>query len=172
MIKLAKTSGVKRISFLAADIASVAYGRDRNGNADDKSNIALNENEIGELRSIIDILAQEHSDDFSSGLISESPQKLHLIADYYEALLGNKPFPKNLCNAPMVSAVITSTGDIHPCFFLPAFGNIRKTGFDSLINSDPIISTRKQVRNYELTRCQECVCTLYTSPKAALKDRF
>ncbi len=172
MIKLAKTAGVKRISFLAADVSSDAYGRDTRGKVSDSNSIALNENEVEELRNIINKLAESNKNDFSSGFISESPAKLHHIADYYEALLGKCAFPKNLCNAPMVSAVITSTGDIHPCFFLPSFGNIRKSGFDPLINSDSVKSTRRQVRNYELTRCHECVCTLYTSTIAALKDRF
>jgi Fe-coproporphyrin III synthase len=172
MIMLAGSTGVKRISFLAADVASAAYGRETPEIVKEEPDISLNETEITELRSIIDELAENSKADFSSGLISESPSKLHHIADYYEALLGKRSFPKNLCNAPMVSAVITSTGDIHPCFFLPSFGNIRKTQFTSLINSDSIKSTRRSVRNYEPVRCHECVCTLYTSPIAALKDRF
>lgn len=174
LIGLAKKTGISRVSFLAADVSSDAYGRDTRGAVEDESRIALNATEITELRSIIDILAVKYEKEFSSGLISESPEKLHHIADYYDALAsrGSMPFPKNLCNAPMVSAVITSTGDIHPCFFLPSFGNIRRNSFTELINSPSIINTRKQVSKMEPVRCKECVCTLYTSPKNALLDRF
>lgn len=174
LIELAKDTAIGRISFLAADVSSDAYGRDTRGAVEDESRIALNEAEIIELRDIIDKLAIKFEKEFASGLISESPAKLHHIADYYDALIsgGSMPFPKNLCNAPMVSAVITSTGDIHPCFFLPSFGNIRKNTIAELINSPSIIDTRKQVSKMEPVRCKECVCTLYTSPKNAMFDRF
>jgi MoaA/NifB/PqqE/SkfB family radical SAM enzyme len=174
LIELAKHTGIRRISFLAADVSSDAYGRDTRGAVEDESRIALNDAEIIELRDIIDYLAVKYEKEFASGLISESPEKLHHIADYYDALIsgGSMPFPKNLCNAPMVSAVITSTGDIHPCFFLPSFGNIRNSSFSELINTPSIIDTRKQVKKMEPVRCKECVCTLYTSPKNALLDGF
>lgn len=174
LIELAKRTGIKRISFLAADVSSDAYGRDTRGSVAEENQIALDLNEIKELRNIINELAVKYESDFASGLISESPEKLHHIADYYEALAsgGKIPFPKNLCSAPMVSAVITSTGDIHPCFFLPSYGNIRKNLFSELINSPSIISTRKLVKKMEPLRCKECVCTLYTSRKNALLDNF
>lgn len=172
MICMAKQAGVKRISFLAADVSSEAYGRDTRGSVADESSIALNISEVGDLRKLIDSAEIEFGNEFASGFVSESTKKLHHIADYYDALLGNIAFPKNLCNAPMVSLVITSTGDVHPCFFLPAFGNIRITGIKTLANSASIRETRKDVKAYSLERCQKCVCTLYTSPKNALLDRF
>lgn len=174
-IELAKRTGVDRISFLAADISSEAYGRDNNserGTIADESKIALNADEVKLLKSIINKAAVEYRDDFSRGLISESPGKLQHIADYYSALKGNNSFPKNICNAPMISTVITSTGDIHPCFFFPKYGNIRNNSFNDLINSGSIVNTRKQVRSMDPGRCKKCVCTLFTSPRAALMDRF
>lgn len=172
MIRMAKQAGVKRISFLAADVSSEAYGRDTRGKVAEESSIALNKPEVEELRNLIGSASGEFKNEFDSGFISESAAKLLHIADYYDALLGNIAFPKNLCNAPMVSLVITSTGDVHPCFFLPSFGNIRKTGIAELANSGSIKKTRGDVKAYSLERCQKCVCTLYTSPKNALLDRF
>lgn len=174
-IELAKSTGVNRISFLAADVSSDAYGRDHNstrGEVSSESSMALNGNEVLELKEIINQTALKYKDEFHSGLISESPEKLHNIANYYSALNGNDTFPKNFCNAPMVSTVITSTGDIHPCFFLPEYGNIRKNTFNELINSDPITGTRKQVKAMEPDRCKKCVCTLYISPRTSLKGNF
>ncbi len=172
MIKMARTAKVNRISFLAADVSSEAYGRDTRGAVADESSIALNIAEVEELRKLIDSAAVEFRREFASGLVSESPRKLHHIADYYNALSGIKSFPKNICNAPMVSLVITSTGDVHPCFFLASFGNIRSGSVRELANSASIKETRKAVKEYFLERCQKCVCTLYTSPKNALLDRF
>lgn len=174
-IELAKHTGVSRISFLAADVSSEAYGRDHTsvrGEVSSESTMSLNENEVMELKEIINQAALKYKDEFHSGLISESPEKLQHIAKYYAALNGNDTFPKNFCNAPMVSTVITSTGDIHPCFFLPKYGNIRRNTFNELINSDPITGTRKQVKAMKPERCKKCVCTLYISSRTALKGNF
>lgn len=174
-IELAKQTGADRISFLAADVSSEAYGRDNNptrGAVASESSMALNKDEVLELKDIIYRASIKYKNEFESGLIAESPEKLHHIAYYYAAIIGKDTFPKNFCNAPMVSTVITSTGDIHPCFFLPRYGNIRENKFNELINSESIINTRKRVKVLEPMRCKKCVCTLFTSPRAALMDRF
>lgn len=175
LIEIAKQTGVSRISFLAADVSSEAYGRDNNPNRGavaSESSMALNKDEVLELKDIIYRASVKYKDEFERGLIAESPEKLHHIAYYYAALNGNDVFPRNFCNAPMVSAVITSTGDIHPCFFLPKYGNIRESSYKELINSETIINTRGRVKVMEPERCKKCVCTLFTSPRAALLDRF
>lgn len=171
-IDMARKAGVKRISFLAADVSGEAYGRESKGTVENESEIALNQDETAELRVIINEMAVKNKSDFDSGFISESPQKLLGLAEYYDALNGTGRFPKTLCNAPMVSLVITSTGNIHPCFFLPAFANVRSTPFPAAANTESIQRTRKAVRSYEPAECKRCVCTLYTSRRSALADKF
>jgi Fe-coproporphyrin III synthase len=171
-IHMTRSTGVSRISFLAADVSSDAYGRDTQGIVSDENSIALDLGEIKELRKIIDDIALKYSSEFSGGFISESPGKLRHIADYYEALHGNIPFPPNLCNAPNVSLVITSTGDVHPCFFLPKFANIRLGSLRTIINDPEIKTSRDDVKLMKLDRCQKCVCTLYVSPFNALNNNF
>lgn len=171
MVSLAKTLGVKRISFLSADVMPGAFGRD-DATALQDQNILLNENEIKEFRRVIQEMKEEFNTEFESGFISESPAKLIHLADYFEAHLGSSGFPKTTCNAPMVSAVITSTGEIQPCFFLPSYGNIRKDPVSELINCNSIKDTRKKLQNNELERCKTCVCTLTVNSKSALYDRF
>ena len=104
--------------------------------------------------------------------ISESPGKLRHIVQYFEALAGKASFPRNDCNAPMISAVITSTGNIQPCYFLPAFGNIREKSLVDLANAPGIKATRRDVKNYALDRCKTCVCTLCIRPGSALLREF
>lgn len=174
-IELAKQTGVNRISFLAADVQSEAYGRDNlevRSQASESGTMTLDNNEVLELKKIIYDVSQKYENEFASGFISESPEKLMHIADYYSAINGNVEFPRNFCNAPMVSAVITSTGDIHPCFFLPKYGNLRNKNFNKLINSASIKKTRISVKVMEPDRCKKCVCTLFIPPRAALMDRF
>lgn len=174
-IELAKSAGVNRISFLAADAESEAYGRDNHevrSRASDQNGMTLDKNEVLELKSIISDVSDKYTNEFAGGFISESPEKLLQIANYYSALTGLDKFPRNICNAPMVSAVITSTGDIHPCFFLPKYGSIRENKFKELINCEAIKNTRSIVKIMKPDRCKKCVCTLYIPPAAALMNRF
>ncbi len=168
MIELAKSLGVDRISFLAADVYSDSFGRDTRGYADKNENILLDENEIDEFRNVIGETIVKHKEDFDNGFVSESPGKMFHILQYYQACIGKAEYPRNICNAPMVSAVITSTGIILPCYFLPSFGNLRKAPLAELLNNKAIKSTRKNVRSYVLDRCRQCVCTLHVNPRRAL----
>ncbi len=172
IIQFAKSVGVSRISFLAADVLSESFGRYDHELVKNKEDIILNEEDIASFRTIIDETSVRFKSDFDSGFISESPEKLHKLASYYSALLGKNEFPQVLCNAPNVSAVIQSNGEILPCFFLPEYGNIRSTPIEETLNSPSIQTTRTQVKNCELERCKTCVCSLYVSPKQALLDGF
>ena len=169
-IKLAKSAGVDRISFLSADIASDAFGRDTAPRGE--MDFSLSAEEVNKFRETVNSVIKEYQSEFASGFISESPQKLMKLADYYGALRGMNDFPQNFCNAPMVSAVITSTGNIHPCYFIESYGSIRQTGLKNLVNSFEIKKVRQEVRNLTHPKCKTCVCTLNVSAKNALMGRF
>lgn len=172
MIELAKSAGVSRISFLSADVFSESFGRDTRGYVEKNENILLDKSEIEEFKNIISSAIEKYAVEFNNKFISESPDKIYRILEYYEACIGLNEYPRNQCNAPNISAVITSTGDMLPCYFLPSFGNIRKNTVQNLLNNDMIISTRKDVKDYILDRCKQCVCTLNISSKNALLNRF
>ncbi len=171
-VHLARSTGVDRISFLAVDVLSDAFSRGTTNSRDDDNHILLDKEEIVEFRSIIDEMSVSFKREFESSFIAESPAKLLHIAEYFEAVLGLAPFPKNQCNAPMVSTVIASTGEVKPCFFLPAFGNVRNDTIPNLLNGIQAKTIRSTVREYSLERCQTCVCTLKKNPMDALMDNF
>jgi MoaA/NifB/PqqE/SkfB family radical SAM enzyme len=172
LVGLAKSLGVNRISFLAADVLSDSFGRTKQKSTLPNETISLSAEELKEFMVIIEQMFVNNKPEFESRFISESPEKMMHILQYFQALLGQHPFPENTCNAPMVSAVITANGNLQPCFFLPSFGNIRNESFLSLINNEVITSTRKKVKEYTLKQCQECVCTLNVSSRAALFNKF
>lgn len=172
MVRLARELGVSRISFLAADVGPLAFGRGERGAVVPREALTLDAGEIAEFRRVISHLARESAGDFSSGFIAESPARLMRLAEYFEALIGAGPFPPTSCNAPMVSVVITSTGDLLPCYFLPRFGNIRQTALPDLINGGEIRSMRREVRAGTPGPCKTCVCTLNVRPARALLGRF
>ena len=132
----------------------------------------LDEEETIEFRDIIGMMVTKYQNEIQSRFISESEEKLFHLVQYFEALIGKTSFPRNNCNAPMVSAVITSTGIVQPCYFLSSFGNVKKEPFPTLLNNERIVSTRKNVRSYSLDRCKTCVCTLHVGAFNALADRF
>jgi MoaA/NifB/PqqE/SkfB family radical SAM enzyme len=172
LIGLARSLGVGRISFLAADLLSEGFGRDGKGLPAPSESISLTIDELSEFRVTVEAMALAFRREFETGFISESPDKLRHLVDYFGALIGQNPFPRNECNAPMVSAVITSTGELQPCYFLPSFGNAREGMLERSLNNDAIVDTRRKVRAYALDRCRTCVCTLRKSSVAALLDRF
>ncbi|MBM2840939.1 MAG: Radical protein [Bacteroidetes bacterium] len=172
MVSLAKSLGVNSISFLSADVLSDSFARDTRGKVALDERITLTENETIEFRRLTEQFVVDNRVYFESGLLSDPPQKFFHMVQYFEALVGKTPFPRNHCNAPMVSAVITSTGQLLPCFFLPSYGNIRQNKIKDLFNTDGIRRTRNSVRRYELERCRTCVCTMNKTPTAALMDRF
>ena len=172
MIDWARDLGVDRISFLSADTHSGAFHRDSEGQVPAKDRIFLNREEAIEFRSIMTELLTSHRPEFESSFVSENASKMFHLVEYFEAVNGLTPFPPNRCNAPSVSAVITSSGDLLPCYFLPSYGNVRSGSLSGQLNGDDIRRTRRDVRSLKLAQCQKCVCTLRVSPAAALADRF
>jgi MoaA/NifB/PqqE/SkfB family radical SAM enzyme len=172
MVELAKSLAVDRISFLAADVLSDSFGRASRGSVIPAEELRLNDSEVIEFRRLIVKMVKDHAADFTTNLISTTPDGLFHILQYFEALIGKAEFPRNYCNAPMVSAVITSQGDMLPCYFLPGYGNIRMSTIHKLANSAHAISTRENVKHYTLERCGRCVCTLNMQPLSALLGRL
>lgn len=172
MVDFARNLSVDRISFLAADVLSDGFGRDTRGAAAADEEIMLSHDETLEFRRTVDRLVSERKADFDAGFISQPVDRFYHIVQYYEALATGAAFPRNVCNAPMVSAVITATGELLPCYFLSRYGNIRQEPLAQQINCDSIRTIRRQVRRYALDRCRTCVCTLHVQPHIALFDQF
>jgi MoaA/NifB/PqqE/SkfB family radical SAM enzyme len=172
MVDLAKSLGAQRISFLAADALSEAFGRERGGKLASVPSFMLSKDETAQFRGVIDSLCSTHAADFESNFISESPAKLYHLAEYFEAFNGMREYPRVLCNAPNVSAVIDSTGNVLPCFFLPVFGNVRSAEIHTLLNNELARTTRDGVSEGAVERCKTCVCSLYVSPMRALTSGF
>ncbi len=172
IVALAHSLGVHHVSFLAADVMTDAFGRKAAGQAAIDPSVALDASEALEFRRLVEEMALTCADEFRQGFIAQSPEAMFHIAGYFAALQGLAPFPRNICNAPMVSAVVTSTGAMKPCFFLPALGNVRSSDLDAIANSPMARSTRSAVKAYSLDACKSCVCTLHVSPASALLGRF
>jgi MoaA/NifB/PqqE/SkfB family radical SAM enzyme len=156
LIDKAKAMGLDGVSFLAADVASEAFGRHRR---EDLCRLLLDREEVAEFRAIVRQVTVDYGDDFASGFIAESPAKLSRLPQHYAAMLGDEPFPSIACNAPWVSAVIEADGNVRPCFFHQAVGNIRDRPLAAIVRHD-LRAFRAGLDLWTDNVCRRCVCSL------------
>ncbi len=75
-VTLARELGATQISFLAADVRnSHAFGRTSGFNAD----MALHASDLQRFEETLNILEQDHAQEFRSGFIAENPAKLRRL---------------------------------------------------------------------------------------------
>ena len=117
-------------------------------------------------------MEQGYREDFRSGFIAESPQKLRRILQYFSAIRGLGPYPPVRCNAPEFSAVVGATGRVQPCFFIsgPLDARISDTGarpggdLGSVLNSSGMSALRTAIRDGRRAECKTCVCSMWRDP--------
>lgn len=173
LVDLAKRIGARGISFLAADSAnSHAFGRTndlgvRTGDAG--ADLALSPDDLPVFERVLCSLEQDHFDDFRSGFIAESPQKLRRILQYFAACCGQDVYPTVRCNAPEFSTVIGATGRVQPCFFIPGPSDARLVGdgdrsprtLAGTLNGDGMATLRASIRSGARVECRTCVCSMW-----------
>jgi Fe-coproporphyrin III synthase len=168
IIRSAKEIGLHSISFLPADVSSDAFNRETPWDGERQDEILLAEDELTELRNIMESILMEFGHFFKTHFISESVQKIQKIYYYYAAYYGLNDFPYKKCNAPWVSTVIESDGTVRPCFFHKAYGNIRMGSLESIINSKAALEFRRDLDMDSNETCIKCVCYLNLKPSAKI----
>lgn len=160
-VMAAKEMGLDQISFLAADVSTTAFNHVDQLSTERISEIALNEEEVNEFESIMERSFVTLKDEYQSKFISESPSKMRNIVQHYKATNGLGEYAGTHCNAPWVSAVVESDGNVLPCFFHNAYGNIYQQDFLKIINSKEAITFRKNLNTSTDPICKKCVCSLH-----------
>jgi Fe-coproporphyrin III synthase len=164
IIDAAKEMRLNQISFLPADVSSHAFNREVLWSEQKQHEILPDENELAELKLMIEKIIIDYKESFANGFIAESPDKLRNIYTYYTAFYGLNSFPYKKCNAPWVSTVVEADGTVRPCFFHAPMGNIRKQTLEQILNSDKSIRFRKELDIDKDPTCIKCVCYLNLSP--------
>jgi MoaA/NifB/PqqE/SkfB family radical SAM enzyme len=163
VIDYAHQLGLDGVSFLPADVSSRAFGRDQ---APTDSGLELDAGDIAAFEQTVERTIAAYQRDFDSGFIAESPDKLRRLPRYYAALNGSAPFPEVRCNAPYVSVVVEANGDVRPCFFHDAIGNLRSRPLEAIVTDD-LRQFRRALNVEENETCRRCVCSLKTSWRQA-----
>ena len=159
LIDHARRIGLDEISFLPADVSSRAFGRET---VPDTRTLALDVDEIAEFTQIVERTVVAYANDFESGFVAESADKLRRLPQYYAALRGDAPFPMVSCTAPWVSVVVEANGNVRPCFFHDPVGNIRQTPLDTIVGEN-LRRFRDRLDVGANPVCVRCVCSLNTS---------
>lgn len=165
VVEAAHELGLDGISFVAADVSTTAFNRSASWGEERVREVAPGPAEVAELGQGVEALVRERAEDFRSGFVAESPEKLRRLVRYMAALKGEGDFPPTACNAPWVSTVIEADGTVRPCFFHPGLGNIQERSLIRILNAPRSVAFR---RGLDVTRdavCRRCVCTLYLGPR-------
>jgi MoaA/NifB/PqqE/SkfB family radical SAM enzyme len=163
-ISSAAEIGLDSISLLAADLTSSAFNRPQGLGKERQHQIALNVAEVEVLHAEIELLINQCGAELNSGFIVETPSKLRKIVQHFRAYLGQVPDVAPRCNAPWVSAVIEASGEVRPCFFHPAMGNIRARSLPDILNGPEALRFRANLEVESDPICRRCVCSLYIPP--------
>jgi MoaA/NifB/PqqE/SkfB family radical SAM enzyme len=146
LIACARRFGFDAISFLPVDVSSTAFARDVHGAADASTiQPALDDLVVMER----DIRSIDNADGFVEG----GSEKLQRIHQYFRAVLGTADFPAVRCNAPWVSVVVETTGNIRGCFFQPVIGDYRS------MNGNAAVDFRRHLDVDADPVCRRCVCS-------------
>jgi len=154
-VQAAREMGLRSLSFLAADLSSTAFNRPVEWPAERQSRVAP---ELAALEREMESLIADYPAD---GFIPETPEKLRRIVAHFRAHFGLEPHVAPRCNAPWVSAVVESNGDVRPCFFHAAIGNTAGTTLGAVLNGPRAIAFREGLHVADNPTCQRCVCSLY-----------
>jgi MoaA/NifB/PqqE/SkfB family radical SAM enzyme len=160
-VEAAKQAGFCSISFLAADLASEAFNRAEGWSAAQHNRVALTAPEVRVLEQEIERLIALHVEKSTPGFVVENALKLRKIVWHFRAHLGEVEEAAPRCNAPWVSAVVETNGDVRPCFFHRPYGNLRDQSFSDVINGPQALHFRKCLDVESNAICRQCVCSLY-----------
>lgn len=156
LIDHARAMAFDGISFLTADVSSSAFGRGRLPHA---GALALDGDEVSEFGEIVERTITAYRDEFDSGFIAESPDRLRRLPQYYKALAGHAAFPPVACNAPWMSVVIEADGSVRPCFFHDPVGSVRHATLATIVSRN-LAAFRETLDLERNPVCTRCVCSM------------
>src|SRR6185436_16456034 len=162
LIAKSREMQLDQISFLAADVSSDAFNR-RPGlpqaDGGGSGTLLLTTSEADEFEAIVESTIRTHADAFAAHRIAPDPDGMRRLVAYYRAHLGQGRFVAPACNAPWASLFIEADGDVRPCFFHPAVGNLRDRPLGHLL-SEAMPAFRAGLDVETNATCTRCVCSL------------
>jgi radical SAM protein with 4Fe4S-binding SPASM domain len=158
-INTAKELQLSGIAFSATDTYNQEAFK-RADRIDEKyvESLTLSSSKIDDMEIQLNNLIEMHKEDFESGFIAHSPEKLkYLLIDYYREIEGGA-CRKLKCNSPWTSVVIEYDGTLRPCFPMSEYANINDfKSMKEALNSTKAQSMRKNLVIEKNDICRRCV---------------
>jgi len=152
-VEAAREMGFDRVSFLAVDTSSSAFG-DR---AVERSAYAPSPGQIADFRAAIDRLSRKGD---LGVFVVEDRAGLNRLAASFETSGETRG---RACNAPEWSSVIEADGRVRPCFFQPVAGSVVDAGLRAMRASVSYQSALDRL-GPENPTCARCVCPKFVEP--------
>jgi len=165
-VESAKDHGLNSISFLAVDAVSHAFNHPQGWTQPKSDSVTLDAIQVETLAKEMEDLINEYGTDLNSGFVVETPAKLRRIVQQFRVYLGQAQPEAPRCNAPWVSAVVSAEGEVRPCFFHPAYGNINDHTLEQIVNSPQALQFREELDIANNPVCRRCVCSLHYRQRA------
>jgi radical SAM protein with 4Fe4S-binding SPASM domain len=158
-VRFAQELGLRKISFIAADVSSEAFNRPGGWGDDRQQDVGLSAADLPALLDELNRLERECAEEFTSGYISKPAHVLRTkLYGHYSGHNGVGAYPSFPCNAPWKSAVIESDGTVRPCFFHEPYGNLRDgSTLIELVNSAEARKFRSELDMATNPTCKRCV---------------
>jgi Fe-coproporphyrin III synthase len=160
-VNAARELELNSISFLAVDATSTAFNHEEGWTERNQARVLLAADEVAELSDLVNRMSVDYAQEFRSGFIQESPEKMRRIVRHFRTALGQAEAIAPRCNAPWVSAVVESDGTVRPCFFHPVIGNIYERPLADVVNGEAALRFRATLDIEKNEICRRCVCSLY-----------
>lgn len=170
IIAAAAELGIPRVSFLAADVGPASFNRAGQlppADASPAGELLLAASELAKFAAVVERAIETHRDAFATGRVSPGPEGLRNLVRYYGAHLGLNPFPAVTCNAPWMSVYVAPDGAVHPCFFHPPVGNVRRQSLREVLTG-AMPTFRRSLDVARDATCQRCVCNIKTGLRTRL----
>jgi MoaA/NifB/PqqE/SkfB family radical SAM enzyme len=158
-VEAARQLDLSFISFSGTDFSNEeAFRRTTSITDDYTDSFVIRGDDLVELETTLERLYKEYADDFASGFISDSPERLNsLLLEYYRDVTGGA-LRTIRCNSPWTSVVLEYNGVIRPCFPMPAYGNLKDySSLREALNSPRASSFREGLDVSSNSVCRNCV---------------
>lgn len=159
-VAAAREIGLDSVSFLAADLTSVAFNREERWSLLRQDDVSLSAGEVLELEQEVEALLRDEAE-VSPRYVLERPEKLRRIVNHFRAHLGLAEPVAPRCNAPWVSTVVESDGTVRPCFFHAPIGRLGPRSLREVLNGSEAIAFRGALDVPSDPTCRRCVCSLH-----------
>lgn len=159
--RTARRIAIDRISFLAVDAWSGAFGR---AGTEQLSGLLPTSAQLRDLVTSMAAIEEE--------LGPELVPNLEHVVRQLRAALGEIPSPSKRCNTPLMSAVVDGDGSVRPCFFKAPMGHLRDGGLRAVLDSPAAVKLRANLDTARDPDCQRCVCPKYFPLRELLRGRI